>query len=199
MGNSRDVPLLLRVFRDEPSLRQVVVGALPFLGGKRTYGLAVRLVESAIRASPVDGVTASDAVELLGSFCRYYEPEIEQPVSLLIDVIQSLDLPADARASAACCLGHILERSDRRRRPWRRAAAAILEAIADSEAEVRHEAAHAAGDMRLNDAIPQLEAMAKADPGRGPWGAVAREARGALYAIEHGEWPEWWWEGGDAD
>jgi HEAT repeat protein len=28
---------------------------------------------------------------------------------------------------------------------------------------------------------------------------AGREARGALFAIEHGDWPAWWWEGRDPD
>ena len=44
-----------------------------------------------------------------------------------------------------------------------------------------------------------INQMVENDGGEGRWGSVARAARGAIYALDHGDFPEWWWERRDPD
>ncbi|MCA9317197.1 MAG: hypothetical protein KDB73_17040 [Planctomycetes bacterium] len=202
MGDRRAVPLLMRVFRDEPARRGEAATALGLLGGKRAYEFAVGTLRSALAEEFVEEGLINAAVILVvhmpGEHDRLLD-DPDEPVLLLLDLLGRKDLPGWARGEAASGLGHILEHTDRRRRRWRETARAVLDALADGEPYVRHEAAHAAGDLRLTAACQQLSTMAKRDTGKSGWGSVARESRGALYAIEHGDWPEWWWENRDPD
>jgi HEAT repeat protein len=196
LDDRRAVPLLLRVFRDAPALRMTAATALGILGGSRAYAFAVATLRSALRDAdaPADLVDAAVllVVYMPGERDRLLADPSE-PVLLLVTVLSRTDLSGWARGEAASGLGHLLEGTDHRRRRWREAARALRKALSDSDPFVRHEAAHAVGDLRLQPARRRLRAMARGDRGKGPWGSVAREARAALFAIEHGDRPAWWW------
>lgn len=202
MGDRRAVPLLVRVFREQPTLRGEAGTALGLLGGRRAYAFAVRTLRAALAAEEADERLVVGAAILLVHMPSEHDRLLAdpgEPVLLLRDLLVRGDLPSLARGQAASGLGHILGDTDRRRRRWRAAARAVLDALSDGDPYVRHEAAHAAGDLRLAAARARLSAMARNDPGKCGLGLVAREAKGALFAIEHGDWPAWWWDPGEPD
>lgn len=205
MDDRTAVPLLKKVYRADPRLRGAAATALGILGGKRAYEFAVGTLRDALDAERVDDRDLDAAVILFvhmaGERGRLLDDpdDPDDPVFLLVDLLRRTGLSAWARGEAASGLGHILEFGDKRRRRWRKATEAVVAALSDDEPYVRHEAAHACGDMRLESARPTLRRMVKHDEGRGGWGSVAREAQGALYAIDHGDFPEWWWENRDPD
>lgn len=116
--------------------------------------------------------------------------EIDSVVATLAGGALSDANPSAVRGAALESLGHIVACRDRRRTPYRQAAAAVIEALGSHSAEVRFWACFAAGTMNCQAAAPVLLHIAESDPEvLDGWWAVAAEASDALAVLQGGSWP----------
>jgi len=193
----RTVPLLLKQLdHPEPLLRGYALIALELIGGARAGAAFVRHLEG-----DPDPWVREKAAHGLGFLfdSRYIDLAFEPLLSALAN---SDEVPA-VRAQAAEGLGNVLDCSDRRTRRYKRAQAALIQALEDPATEVRFWAAFALGVMGSRTALPKLRQLAEADEafcamswqvseeGRiGSGWTAGEEASDAIAYIVTGSWPE---------
>ena len=183
----RVVPLLARVFRDDPGLRSETLNPLSLLGGKRAYQFTRSVIEAELAAVDADPALLEPAFWAL----VYMIQERSAAHGLLLDVFAREGMSASVRSTVLDFVGADLCSADRRTSIFRRARRVVLHALADPEEEVRFFAIYAAGQMALNEALPRLQRMARTDRGtcRGLW-TVAQEAQDVISHLTTGWWPD---------
>jgi HEAT repeat protein len=153
---------LLRHPRRE--VRQEAAVSLGLLGTRRAIDAlrgAIRDTDEEVRKRVISGLGLQEDDE-----AAYLAV-----VAVLTDKRES----AAVRAHAAEALANFPERAN---------ASHLVDALADPAPEVRFFAAHALGELRVQDAVSALRIISRSDTGQVPgFGTVQREARSALRKI----------------
>ncbi len=152
--------------------------------GKLGGGRAIRALAEALSGYPDPETREQCAYGLAFSFDeRAYEP--------LLAAYQDPAQPPAVRAQAAEGFANLLGYSDRRRRRFRVAAAALIQGLRDPAPEVRFWSAFALGQMRGPAAVPELERLSATDEAMVTgWWTVNLEASDALRCIRTGTHPD---------
>jgi HEAT repeat protein len=106
---------------------------------------------------------------------------------IFIKILLDKNEDANVRGQTAEGIGLILD-CDKRKRAYKLAVPALLEALKDPESEVRFWSCYAVGMMNVKEAIPLLKKLVKdKEMIKGFW-TVGEEASDVITAIETGVW-----------
>ena len=188
LGTKRHVwPLVTALRGERPELWREAAVALSRLESKRAVG---PLLKQMARGRAVEQREAA-AYALAFMFGVMLDADYAARMSAAFVAVLTDRAEAPAvRAQAAEGLGNLHDMDDQRRRVFRQALRALLDALDDPVAEVRFWACFALGHMRSRSALPALRRVAADTTLLPGWWAVGEEATNAIDWIEGREPPE---------
>jgi HEAT repeat protein len=180
VGDDRDADLLVEILAsDRPELSMQAATSLGAIGSDRHIPALV-----AILAERHDLDRRYSVVYAL-SFLPHC-PTTDEIIRVLTDIVADKTELAKIRAQALEGLGNKFDRAAATDVNLR-ASNEILSALADPDPEVRFWACFAAGAIELNEALPQLQVLARTDETIVPgWWSVGEEAVDAMTKLAGG-------------
>jgi HEAT repeat protein len=183
LGAKRHVwPLVAALREERPELWSEAAVALSRLESKRAVGPLLR--QMACGRAVEQREAAAYALAFMFGVMRDAGYTARMSAAFIAVLTDRAEAPA-VRAQAAEGLGNLHNMDDQRRRVFRQALRALLDALNDPAAEVRFWACFALGGMRARSALPALRHLAVTDATLLPdWWTVGEEAADAIDWIE---------------